>query len=120
MSKLTVIPPSYDLEIYRGDSLEFNFIPHLSADVNGTPTYSFPSGSLTFTAGIEDSAGVSKGSFAVTKSNATTLNMKLTPTTTAALVPGTTYYYDVQMSSNSGADVITFVRGTITVTGDIS
>jgi hypothetical protein len=120
MSTLTVVPPTYDLEIYRGDSLEFDFVPHLSGDVDGTPTYAFPNGTLAFTSSIKDVNGLSKGAFAVTKSTATKINMKLTPATTAALAPGVTYYYDLQMSSNSGADVFTFVKGTIIVTGDIS
>lgn len=106
MSTLSTLPTTVDLTIYRGDSVNIDFVIS-NYTIPATPTWnsSIKSGN-TFTKA------------ATVTNSSQTVNFVLAGTDTADLVPGTIYTYDIQMVKNTTTK--TLIKGTITVVGDIT
>ena len=120
MANLVFTPAEVNLTMSKGDSLSMNVT--LQND-DGT-AYGLPAGALTFTSSIKKvSDSTSAGTFTCTQVGSTNvITMYMSPTTSAALVPGTQYKYDLQMASgnDSTGTKKTFIKGTIDVESDVT
>lgn len=108
-------PATYDIAYYRGDRLEFVAVPR-NADGSDFDLTGYTAEML-----ITDKA-VSPLTFNATVVVDDILNVitcTILPANGATLVPGTVYYYDLEITT--GATVVyTILRGTISVTEDIT
>jgi hypothetical protein len=120
MANLVFTPAEVNVTMTKGDSLSIEV--ELQND-NGT-AYGLPSGTLVFTSSIKKvSDSTSAGSFTCTQvGTSNKINMYMSPSTSAALVPATQYKYDLQMSegSDSTGTKKTFIKGTIDVESDVT
>jgi len=120
MANLVFTPAEVNISMTKGDSLSMNV--ELQND-NGTD-YGLPAGVLTFTSSIKKvSDSASAGAFTCTQvGTSNVITMYMSPATSAALVPGTQYKYDLQMSvgTDSTGTKKTFIKGTIDVESDVT
>lgn len=120
MANLVFTPTEVNILITKGDSLSMNVTLQ---NEDGT-AYVLPGGTLTFTSSIKKvSDSTSAGTFTCTQVGTTNvITMYMSPTTSAALVLGTQYKYDLQMVSGNDATGIkkTFIKGTIDVESDVT
>lgn len=115
-------PGTYNVNYYKGDRYEFVIYPK---DAAGN-TFNLTGGGLTgytstFTiaSALGASPSFSVGGEATIDGAKTKITCVILPTVGRQLVAGTTYYYDVQISS--GTDVVyTLLKGTISVTADVT
>jgi hypothetical protein len=122
---IMAFPGTYNINYYRGDTLEFRIYPK---DANGN-TFSL-SGYGTAKFWIQTQRGNAGYSsriegVATISSDYSYVQCAIAPTTSGglALVAGTTYVYDVEVSktvSGSYNQVHTLLTGTITVTDHVS
>jgi hypothetical protein len=116
-------PGTYNINYYEGDTYEFIIYPKIA---NGA-VYSLQNYTASFT--IANSVGpsptfVASASAIIAGTEATPLQYsyitcKISPSIGRSLVAGTTYYYDVQIS-NGVENVYTLLKGTISVTADVT
>lgn len=120
MANLVFTPTEVNISMTKGDSL--NMKVTLQND-NGT-AYGLPAGTLAFTSLIKKvSDSSSAGNFTCTQvGTSNEIIMYMSPSTSAALVPGTQYKYDLQMSvgTDSTGTKKTFIKGTIDVESDVT
>lgn len=122
-ASLSLQPAQFDLSIYKGDSVSVDFV---LKNADGT-AYTVPAvnSGTGWSANIEKADGTSAGTFTLSITD-NTLTAYATPTVTAALDPAITYVYDIQYNwkvGSGGSAVVynkTFIRGNITVTGDVT
>jgi hypothetical protein len=110
-------PGTYSINYYEGDRYEFVIYPK---DAAGN-TFNLDSYTSTFTiaSALGASPSFSVGGEATIDGAKTKITCVILPTVGRQLVAGTTYYYDVQISS--GTDVVyTLLKGTISVTADVT
>lgn len=111
-------PGTYNISYYHGDTYEFNISPKTSTGaafvLSGyTPEFYIATARGSGATQYECTAEISSN----------TVNCMITPGQGRQLTPGTTYYYDVQVSKTTSAGVLvvhTLMTGTITVTADIT
>ena len=112
-------PGTYSINYYEGDRYEFVIYPKnaLGATFNltgYTSTFTIASAlgaSPSFSVGGQATINLDEGTYKIT--------CVILPAVGRQLVAGTTYYYDVQISS--GTDVVyTLLKGTISVTADVT
>lgn len=131
MASLNLSPASFDFNLYRGDT--FPLTINLKTAAGGTysldgvytdwtPTMNIETldGVAVFNGNLTNSAATDGTKISVT--NISTLYLYLGSTTTKYLVPGVTYYYDIQVSNTilNPDQLVTLLKGTITVQGDIT
>lgn len=110
-------PGTYNIDYYEGDTYEFIIYPKQAQGAtynlqNQTPRFTIASStgpSPTFSAACS----------AVIDPTYSFITCKITPAIGRTLVAGTTYYYDVQIS-NGVENVYTLLKGTISVTADVT
>ena len=110
-------PGTYSINYYEGDRYEFVIYPK---DAAGN-TFNLTGYTSTFTiaSALGASPSFSVGGEATIDGAKTKITCVILPTVGRQLVAGTTYYYDVQISS--GTDVVyTLLKGTISVTADVT
>jgi hypothetical protein len=110
-------PGTYNINYYEGDTYEFIIYPK---QANGA-VYSLQNQTALFT--IANATGPSPtfsaaGTVAIDPTYSY-LTCKITPSIGRSLVAGTTYYYDVQIT-NGVENVYTLLKGTISVTADVT
>lgn len=110
-------PGTYNIEYYEGDTYEFIIYPKTA---NGA-VYSLINQTALFT--VANSTGASP-SFAAAGSAVidptySYITCRILPSVGRSLVAGTTYYYDVQIQ-NGVENVHTLLKGTISVTADVT
>lgn len=112
-------PGTYNINYYKGDTLEFRIYPK---DSNGDPfplsQYVEPNGTTRFT--ISSARGSTENlvtGYAVISNDQTYILCAITPANGAELVAGTEYVYDVEIArSDAPYDfVYTLLTGTISV-----
>lgn len=118
----SLIPPTYPLEFYQGDSVAFSIRARGRTSTGGPGAYYDLTGSTakaqlrTFE---EDSTSIE---FTVTLGNQTTergkINLALSHAQTAALTD-TEYVWDIQITWPDGR-VTTLLRGPVTVTKEVT
>jgi hypothetical protein len=110
-------PATYNIDYYEGDTYEFIIYPKtangLVFDLDGY-TSAFNIASAT-----GPSPSFTVGGSAIINSAKTQITCKILPAVGRQLVAGTTYYYDVQVS-NGIEKVNTLLKGTISVTADVT
>lgn len=110
-------PGTYNINYYEGDTYDFIVYPK---NASGN-TFDLTGYTSTFT--IASSVGPSPsfvvGGSAVIDEAKTKVTCKILPAVGRQLVAGTTYYYDVQISNGSEL-VYTLLKGTISVTADVT
>jgi hypothetical protein len=119
MATLKLLPTKIDLSIYQGDSIEISATLRNS---DGT-AFVFPAGTLIFAGAIKSEAGASAGTLTVAQvGTSNVITIYGSPATTAALVAGTTYKYDVQVATGNSSTGTkrTLVNGVITVEGEVT
>jgi hypothetical protein len=110
-------PGTYNINYYEGDTYEFIIYPKQATGA----VYSLQNQSALFK--IANAVGPSPTFSA--SANATIdptysyITCKIPPSIGRSLVAGTTYYYDVQIS-NGVENVYTLLKGTISVTADVT
>lgn len=117
-----VKPGTHDLDIYKGDSFEL-FFRIRETDVNGDPagyvnlTGRVPKAQIRASA----SSGTVLAEFTAALADQTTapggVLLTLTPAQTAALTNGV---WDVQLTTTATGDTKTYLRGTVTVTDEVT
>lgn len=110
-------PGTYSINYYEGDRYEFVIYPKnaLGATFNLTGYTS----TFTIASALGASPSFSVGGQATIDAEKTKITCVILPAVGRQLVAGTTYYYDVQISS--GTDVVyTLLKGTISVTADVT
>ena len=109
-------PATSNINYYHGDTYEFNIYPKIATGA----VFDMTGYSVAFT--IASSTGASPsfsvGATALIDSTHTYISCQILPTTGRQLTPGTTYYYDVQISQ--GTKVYTLLKGTVIVTADVT
>lgn len=117
-NKTMAFPGTYNLDYYKGDTLEFNISPSNSAGgvfslAGYTPSFTIatsrganPSQAVTCTAEKDD-----QNTMVICTIQATDLQGK-------SLIAGTPYVYDVQVTN--GSKTYTLLTGTVTVTADVT
>jgi hypothetical protein len=110
-------PGTYNINYYEGDTYEFIIYPKIA---NGA-VYDLENQTALFK--IANSVGPSP-TFSATASAEidqyySYITCKILPSIGRSLVAGTTYYYDVQIS-NGVENVHTLLKGTISVTADVT
>jgi len=131
MASLNLSPASFDFTLYRGDTFPLTINLKTAAGAtysldgvytDWTPTMNIETvdGVAVFNGNLTNSAATDGTKIAVT--NISTLDLYLGSTTTKYLVPGVTYYYDIQVSNTilNPDQLVTLLKGTITVQGDIT
>lgn len=105
------MPANYDLIVYQGDALSFTITvkDSIGAAVNLTG----------YTAKAQLKTSYSDGSPIAFVTTITTpasgvVSVYLAPATTTALIPGSAYIYDFQLTA-PGGDVRTYLKGDVTV-----
>ena len=111
-------PGTYNINYYEGDTYEFIIYPKIA---NGA-VYSLENYTASFT--IATAVGPnpptpSIACSAIIDQSYDFITCKISPTIGRNLVAGTTYYYDVQIS-NGTENVYTLLKGTISVTADVT
>lgn len=109
-------PATSNINYYHGDTYEFNIYPKIATGAVFDMTGYSVSFNIANATGASPSFAV--GATASIDSTYTYVSCKILPTTGLQLTPGTTYYYDVQISK--GQNVYTLLKGSITVTADVS
>lgn len=110
-------PATSNINYYHGDTYEFNIYPKTASgavfDMTGY------SASFNIASAVGHAPSFSVGATAQIDSTHSYISCKILPTTGSQLVPGTPYYYDVQISSGSDK-VYTLLKGGILVTADVT
>lgn len=112
-------PATYNIRYYKGDLYQFVIRPKTSAGdiypIDDATYFAYFRISTERNGAPEDTVS---GNTSISD-NAVTCEIR--PTIGNALVPGTTYFYDVSIEDKSDSSVVyTLLTGTITVTGDIT
>jgi hypothetical protein len=116
-------PATFNIQYYRGDTYEFIIYAKRSdgssydlTSFTGQPFFNIATARATATT---PAPIVATGTASISD-NAVTCT--LPPAQGLLLNPGTTYYYDVQVSNNNVTPnvVYTLLTGTVTVTGDVT
>lgn len=108
-------PGTLDISYYQGDSHSFIIRPKNS---DGS---AFDLGGFSAKFYVANKRGSGATQYeCLTSLSADSLECIITPAVGRQLSPGTTYYYDVQVSNPSISAVITLLTGKISVTADIS
>jgi len=132
MASLNLSPASFDFTLYRGDT--FPLTINLKTAAGATYTLASPASNWIPKMNIEtsDHAPVYNGVITSTPAsddgtkilvtNTSTLDLYLGTSITKYLIPGVTYYYDIQVSNTtiSPNQLVTLLKGTITVEGDVT
>lgn len=111
-------PGTYNISYYHGDTFEFKIRPKTS---DGSE-FDLSGFSPLFTIATTRGAGGTQYP-CTAEISGNTINCLIAPGQGRELTPGTTYYYDVQVSKTTNAGVLvvhTFLNGTVSVTADIS
>jgi hypothetical protein len=112
-------PSNYDINYYKGDTLEFNIYPKL----NDNSAFDLDGYAVIFT--IADARGAlatetySNNNMATISNNNSFVSCVIPPAIGRQLDPATTYVYDVEIKSGT-TKIYTLLTGTITVTEDIT
>jgi hypothetical protein len=110
-------PGTYSINYYEGDRYEFVIYPKNAA--GNTFNLTGYTSIFTIASALGASPSFSVGGEATIDGEKTKITCVILPTVGRQLVAGTTYYYDVQISS--GTDVVyTLLKGTISVTADVT
>ena len=114
MSAISILPTVFDLTIYRGDSVNIEFVIENYELSEGADWKSSVKSGATFIQEATVNASIAPGN--------QVLQFLLSPSETTDLVPGTNYSYDIQMSKtiNSLPTRKTLIKGTINVVADIT
>ena len=110
-------PGTYSINYYEGDRYEFVIYPKDAAgNVFNLTGYT---STFTIASAIGASPSFSVGGTATIDGEKTKITCVILPAVGRQLVAGTTYYYDVQISN--GVEVVyTLLKGTISVTADVT
>jgi hypothetical protein len=110
-------PGSYNIDYYKGDTYEFRIYPKNSDN----SVFSLVSYGAIFT--IATSRGANP-TFAVAGTATIVGNQyivcTIAPTVGRTLTAGTSYVYDVQISSANGSVIYTLLTGNLSVTDDVT
>lgn len=112
-------PNELNLNYYKGDTQEFAIYPKKT----DTSAFDMTGYSVKFTvAPARGSSDIVSCYAVIDSSNTSRINCAITPANGANLVPGTTYYYDVEIKKTSVPYdlVYTVLTGTISVTEQVS
>jgi len=127
-SSLVSTPATFDLVLYRGDTLSLAI--NLKNSDGSNYVLSGTAGNWTPAMNIETEDGVAVYQGAIKSSpipadgtkiivsTTSKLELVIGTDTTKYLVPGITYIYDIQVTSST--ENITLLKGTITVEGDVT
>jgi|LakMenE01Jun11ns_1017448.scaffolds.fasta_scaffold9287725_2 hypothetical protein len=113
---IMAFPATYDINYYRGDTLEFNIYPKL----NDNSAFDLDGYEVKFT--IDTARGQSANAKIATASisdNNSFVACSILPATGRQLIAGTTYYYDVEVKKGA-TKIYTLLTGVINVTEDIT
>ena len=117
-------PGTYDLNYYKGDTLEFRIYPKDSnGDAFPLSQYVSPNGTTKFT--MATSRGATTGlisGYAKISNDQTYILCAITPANGAEMTAGTSYVYDVEIARTDAEYdyVYTLLTGTISVTEQIT
>lgn len=117
-------PGTYDINYYKGDTLEFRIYPKDSnGDAFPLSQYVSPNGTTRFT--IATSRGTTSGviqGYAQISNDQTHILCAITPANGALMTSGTEYVYDVEIARTDAAYdyVYTLLTGTISVTEQVT
>jgi hypothetical protein len=112
-------PATYNIRYYKGDTYEFVIRPKTSAgDI-------YPVTSATYTADFriatQRGGAAGTGIDGDTSISDNAITCTILPSVGSSLVAGTTYYYDVSITSVSDPEIVfTLLTGTISITADIA
>ena len=110
-------PGTYNIDYYKGDTYEFRIYPKNSDN----SVFSLVAYNATFT--IATSRGANP-TFSVAGTTSIVSNQyivcTISPETGRLLTAGTSYVYDVQISSTAGSRIHTLLTGTMSVTDDVT
>jgi hypothetical protein len=109
-------PATSNINYYHGDTYEFNIYPKIATGAVFDMTGYSVSFNIATSTGASPSFTV--GATALIDATHTYISCKILPTTGTQLIPGTLYYYDVQISK--GSSVYTLLKGNVVVTADVS
>ena len=110
-------PGTYNIDYYEGDTFDFIIYPKTATgtvfDLTGYTS------SFTIASATGPNPSVSLGGQASIDAGKTKITCTILPSVGRQLVAGTVYYYDVQVTSGS-SKVYTLLKGTISVTADVT
>lgn len=117
-----MIPASYDLSIYQGDTYSITLRLRSSNSDGSLGAYVDLTGA-TPKSEIRDATGVLIAEFDATLLDQTTtpggVTLSLTHTVTAALTPAVDLLWDFQVTDSAGG-VTTYLRGNVSITGEVT
>ena len=110
------MPNNYDLVVYEGDALRFTLTikDSLGAAVNLTGY----TAKAQLKTSYSDSSPIDFVVTIPTPANGV-VSVYLAPATTAALIPGSSYIYDLQLTA-PGGDVRTYLKGDVSVLPEVT
>lgn len=112
-------PNELNLNYYKGDTQEFAIYPKKTDN----SAFDMTGYTVKFTVAPERGSSTVTQCYAVIDSlNTSKINCAITPANGSGLVPGTTYYYDVEIKKTSTPYdlVYTVLTGTVSVTEQVS
>lgn len=110
-------PGTYNINYYEGDT--YDFIVYPKDAVGETFNLTGYTSTFTIASAVGPSPSFAVGGSAEIDTAKTKVTCTILPSVGRQLVAGTTYYYDVQISNGSDL-VYTLLKGTITVTADVT
>jgi hypothetical protein len=110
-------PGTYNLNYYKGDTFEFIIRPKDSSG-NAFPLDDYLNGATFTIATVTGPGGTRVTGSAVVNTVNDFITCTITPTVGQTLNAGTTYFYDVEI--RNAFTVYTLLRGTISVTNDVT